>query len=121
MAPVTKQLEDFLASDGRTCWLADDSIRVYARKGLHVLDGKPRRTLDFSAAAVLPEPFHELLDFARRVNPFEAVYLDNVEPDLVAGLLGSGWQADMAAPYYFWKWADSVENGARKMSCTRAF
>lgn len=107
MQTLIQQLEQFLQEAEErfvfTKWLADDKMKVYVRKGRHILSpavGKAQITLDVASVDVLEEfqgqgLFSEFLEKAHEMNPWEATYVENVlNPRLGAFLVRSGWMVD---------------------------
>lgn len=84
MQTLIQQLEQFLQKAEErfvfTKWLADDKMKVYVRKGRHILSpavGKAQITLDVASVDVLEEfqgqgLFSEFLEKAHEMNPWEA-------------------------------------------------
>jgi hypothetical protein len=93
---AAEQLDAFLASDRRNCYLEDDSIRVYVRKGDHLVDGKPTRTLDI-ANVVVPEEKRGRGVFGAFLKHAEGkglpVRIENIaRPELVVGMVRHGYR-----------------------------
>jgi GNAT superfamily N-acetyltransferase len=79
-----EKLRGFLASTVPNAWIVGHEYEVYVRKGYHILDGRStRHTLDI-ANIVVKEPARgwgvasSILDTATRLNPREAVYIENI-------------------------------------------
>ena len=80
-------------------WLDDDDMKVYVRKGSHILQvgGKIRATLDIANVTVDEDKrgkgiFSKFLEQAHEMNPWDATYVECVHnKDLAVFLLKSGW------------------------------
>jgi hypothetical protein len=79
-------------------WLDDDDMKVYVRKGRHILQGgKIRVTLDIANVTVEEDKrgkgiFSKFLEQAHEMNPWDATYVECVHnQDLAVFLLKSGW------------------------------
>lgn len=79
------ELKEFLASTdrNRNRWFDYPWVKVYIRKGAHVLNGTLVKTLDI-ANVVIEEHYRSqgyfkvLLDICFTANPYEYVYIENV-------------------------------------------
>jgi len=102
MKTVIEQLADFIKSseDSHTnnLWLQDDIMKVYVRKGRHmVYPGKLSTTLDIAAVEVDEDKQSQghwtaFLDKAHEMNPWEATYVENtLNPILATSLIRHGW------------------------------
>lgn len=103
---VLEQLADFIKnteSGLRSLWLEDDVMKVYVRKGYHVIHqgGKAAITLDIAAVEVIEEKrgqghWADFVTKAHEMNPWEATFVECVHnPELAASLMKHGW---MVAP-----------------------
>lgn len=80
-------------------WIDDDDMKVYVRKGRHMLQagGKIRVTLDIANVTVDEDKrgqgiFSNFLEHAHEMNPWDATYVECVHnQDLAVFLLKSGW------------------------------
>lgn len=79
-------------------WIDDDDMKVYVRKGRHILQaGKVRVTLDIANVTVEEDKrgkgiFSNFLEKAHEMNPWDATYVECVHnQDLAVFLLKSGW------------------------------
>lgn len=80
-------------------WLDDDDMKVYVRKGRHILQagGKIRVTLDIANVTVEEDKrgkgiFSKFLEQAHEMNSWDATYVECVHnQDLAVFLLKSGW------------------------------
>ena len=100
---LLEQLQQFIGdtetSHLRNLWISDDIMKVYVRKGRHILSvgGKLATTLDIAAVEV--DEDHQgqgywtaFLDKAHEMNPWDATYVENaLNPVLAASLLRHGW------------------------------
>lgn len=97
---IEQQLVEFLESTERNRWLNSDKIKVYVRKGRHVLDrtGEIEHVLDIAAIEVPLDAqkqgvFTRFLEFAKKVNPFAAIYVENVlTPKFQQFFERNGWK-----------------------------
>lgn len=99
---VLEQLADFIKNTEngvRNLWLEDDVMRVYVRKGMHILSQGQRAsiTLDIAAVEVDEEKrgrghWSEFLTKAHEMNPWDATFVECVHnPELAASLMRQGW------------------------------
>lgn len=99
---VLEQLADFIQNSEnglRNLWLSDDTMRVYVRKGFHILvaGGRLATTLDIAAVEVDEDKrrqghWSEFLTKAHEMNPWEATFVECVHnPELAASLMRQGW------------------------------
>lgn len=80
-------------------WLEDNDMKVYVRKGRHLLQSgdKIRVTLDIANVVVEEDKrgqgiFSKFLEQAHEINPWNATYVECVHnPELAVFLLKSGW------------------------------
>ena len=102
MKTVLEQLADFIKESEETytrnLWLGDDKMKVYVRKGRHILGfGKLVWTLDIASVEVDEDKqgqglWTDFLDKAHEMNPWEATHVECVHnPILAASLLRHGW------------------------------
>ena len=107
MKTVIEQLSDFIhALENKTpenyapanLWIQDDIMRVYIRKGRHIIyPGMISTTLDIGAVEVVEEKQGEghwtnFIAEAHKLNPWEATFIELVHnPDLFASLMRHGW------------------------------
>ena len=102
MKTVLDQLADFIeeSRDRLTCnqWISDDDMKVYIRKGRHMLyPGRSSLTLDIASVEVQEEKrgkglWTAFLGKAHEMNPREATYIECVHnPILQASLIKHGW------------------------------
>lgn len=83
----------------RNLWLQDDTMKVYVRKGFHILSQGQRVsvTLDIAAVEVEEEKrgqgyWNEFLTKAHEMNPWDATFIECVHnPRLAASLIRHGW------------------------------
>lgn len=102
MKTVLEQLVDFIKESEEkhvyNLWLGDDTMKVYVRKGRHmVYPGKLSTTLDIASVEVDEDKqgqgvFSDFLDKAHEMNPWDATYIENVlNPVLATSLIRHGW------------------------------
>ena len=100
MKTVIEQLSDFIEETEKglkNLWIQDDKMQVYVRKGYHLLSGKASTTLDIATVEVYDEYrnkglWTEFLKSAIELNPWSAVYVENVHnPYLASSLIRRGW------------------------------
>lgn len=103
---VLEQLTDFIKnteSGLRSLWLEDEVMKVYVRKGHHIIQqgGRIATTLDIAAVEVVEEKrgqghWADFVTKAHEIHPWEATFVECVHnPDLASSLIKHGW---MAAP-----------------------
>jgi hypothetical protein len=78
-------------------------MKVYVRRGRHLLEGKLRSTLDIATIDVVEQgkgTFTSFLDLAQKLNPWDATYIENVlEPRFATYFLKRGWlEANFDSP-----------------------
>jgi len=99
---VIEQLADFIknAENGlRNLWLEDDVMKVYVRKGHHIISQNRNiaTTLDIAAVEVVQEKRNQghwsnFLAKAHEMNPWDATFVECVHnQDLAISLLKHGW------------------------------
>lgn len=96
---VLEQLADFITeSEGKLAqsrWLEDDKMRVYVRRGMHSIEGKPRICLDIANVTVHEEQQGTWTDFcwkAQEMNPWDCLYVECVHNEhLATWLLRNGF------------------------------
>lgn len=94
---INELLLTFLKSKMRNAWIENEIIKVYVRKGRHILAGEVRTTLDIAAVSVQEEfsrqgIFKSFLKFAHETNPFQATFVECVHNEILASfLLRNGW------------------------------
>lgn len=110
---VIDQLEDFIEKNKNTLycqpkWFEDDNMKVYIRKGRHVLTAnKLQVCLDIAAVEVIEDKrgqgiFSSFLTKAHEINPWEATYMECVNnTDLAAFLVKNGWMMAPNSPDCF--------------------
>jgi hypothetical protein len=102
MKTVIEQLAEFIKDSENSytnnLWLQDDIMKVYVRKGRHmVYPGKLSTTLDIAAVEVDEDKqgqgyWTDFLDKAHEMNPWEATYVENtLNPVLATSLIRHGW------------------------------
>lgn len=76
-------------------WLGDDEMKVYVRKGRHMVDGKMRITLDIAAVEVYEQSqgtFKNFLQRAHETHPWDGTYAECVHnPRLAVFFIRDGW------------------------------
>lgn len=98
---VIEQLANFITNSDsvRNLWLEDEVMKVYVRKGYHIVFPGSRAsvTLDIASVSVNEENQQQgywtnFLAKAHEMNPWEATFIECVlEPRLAASLLKHGW------------------------------
>lgn len=99
---VIEQLAEFIKDSKiklmNNQWLQDDVMKVYVRKGRHmVYPGKLSVTLDIASVEVDEDKqgqgyWTEFLDKAHEMNPWEVTYVENIlNPILSTSLIRHGW------------------------------
>jgi len=102
MKTVLEQLADFIKeSEDKhvyNLWLGDDNMKVYVRKGRHMIyPGKLSTTLDIASVEVDEDKqrqgiWSDFLDKAHEMNPWDATYVENVHnPIIQVSLIKHGW------------------------------
>lgn len=107
MKTVIEQLADFIdALENKTpenyapanLWLQDDVMKVYVRKGRHIISsGKISTTLDVANVEVDEAKqgqgyWTKFISEAHKLNPWEATFIELVHnPILFASLMKRGW------------------------------
>jgi len=101
---VLEKLQEFI-TEGKDSgyvqpkWLDDESMKVYVRKGRHLLKpgGKIQVCLDIASVEVDEEKrgqgiFSDFLNKAHEMNPWDATFVECVHnQDLALFLMKSGW------------------------------
>lgn len=115
---VVNQLKDFVEKNKNAIychpqWFEDDNMKVYVRKGRHILQGsKLQVCLDIASVEVVEDKrgkgiFTEFLAKAHEINPWEATYVECVNnTNLAAFLLKSGWMMAQNSPDSFFMMKD---------------
>jgi len=96
---LASQLADAIGAwgDRRTGsgWITSSQGAVYVRKGVHLIDGRLVTTLDLASIdMVAPGQGHftRFLEQAKDLNPWDAIYIENVlNPRFAEHLRRSGW------------------------------
>lgn len=100
---VLEQLDNFIKESEakflRNLWLEDDDMKVYVRKGRHILGTGQNAviTLDIATVEVNEGKQNQgiwtnFLYHAHEMNPWDATYIENIlNPILSVSLVKNGW------------------------------
>ncbi|MEI8270924.1 MAG: hypothetical protein WCG45_06180 [bacterium] len=78
-------------------WIDDENMKVYIRKGYHLIEGKMTPTLDIASISVEEEKQNkgfcsQFLEDAHEQNPWDATFVECVlNTNLASHLLRNGW------------------------------
>lgn len=99
---IKGQISLFLQSKDINLWLKGSGIEVYVRKGYHLIDGKRCKTLDIANITVTKKGQglgSEFLEFCCKINPFDAVYIENILNNrFFVFLIKNDWQPVHSIP-----------------------
>ena len=90
------ELAKFLSSNMRNIYVTSGrSISVYTRKGIHLINGKRRNTLDIANISISRRGKGlgmAVVNLMHQVNPFEATYVESILNERFGKrLLKEGW------------------------------
>ena len=92
---MIKKLKEFLESSQRNAWLENSLLKVYVRKGHHIIENRLVKTLDIAALEVVKRnrgTGTKLINDFHQMNSFEYTYLENVLTERFTNKLRSlGW------------------------------
>jgi len=106
---VIEQLRDFLNGHHRNQWLlsTDDEMQVYVRHAHHLINGQPTETLDIANVEVATTgkgTFTRFLEMAERLNPHQAIFIENVMSERFANYFRRrGWGEMPTNPPCFYR------------------
>jgi hypothetical protein len=87
----------FINSRQRNQWLETDTIKIYIRKGTHMIDGNLAKTLDIANINIDETERGQgvgtmLIDWLHQQNPFPVTHVENIQnPRLYTHLKRLGW------------------------------
>ena len=104
-------LKRFLASNFRNQWMNGSGLAVYVRKSTRLIEGRMVSCLDI-ANMVAQRPGRgtggRFIEDAQRLNPYEAIFVENVLTDrFVHYFERNGWARMPAEPFVrpcFYRW-----------------
>lgn len=87
---IIDAFDKFMSSNIRNEWIEDYALRVYVRKGSHLIDGELVKTIDIANIQSAPEYQHNgyFRSFMRHVESYKVpVYVENIHNPLLTDIL----------------------------------